>query len=79
MTDSQDGASYRPPPLLAGSLALHAAGALALAVAPRHWRAIAGVLVADHVVLAAASLWPRSQVGKFCSVGKTRAGNYSVL
>ena len=59
MTDPQDGASYRPPPLLAGSLALHAAGALALAVAPRHWRAIAGVLVADHVVLAAASLWPR--------------------
>ena len=52
--------SYRPPPLLAGSLALHAAGALALAVAPRHWRAIAGVLVANHVVLAAASLWPRS-------------------
>jgi peptidoglycan/xylan/chitin deacetylase (PgdA/CDA1 family) len=53
------GASYRPPPLLAGSLALHAAGALALAVAPRHWRAIAGVLAADHLVLAAASLWPR--------------------
>jgi peptidoglycan/xylan/chitin deacetylase (PgdA/CDA1 family) len=52
--------SYRPPPLLAGSLALHAAGALAFAVVPRHWRAIAGVLVADHVVLAAASLWPRS-------------------
>jgi peptidoglycan/xylan/chitin deacetylase (PgdA/CDA1 family) len=51
--------SYRPPPLLAGSLALHAAGALAFAVAPRHWRAIAGALVADHVVLAAASLWPR--------------------
>jgi peptidoglycan/xylan/chitin deacetylase (PgdA/CDA1 family) len=52
--------SYRPPPLVASSLALHAAGALAFAVAPRHWRAIAGVLVADHVVLAAASLWPRS-------------------
>jgi peptidoglycan-N-acetylglucosamine deacetylase len=52
--------SYRPPPLLAGSLALHAAGALALAAVPRHWRAIAGVLAADHLVLAAASLWPRS-------------------
>jgi peptidoglycan/xylan/chitin deacetylase (PgdA/CDA1 family) len=57
--DARGGASYRPPPLLAGSLALHAAGALALAVAPRHWRAIAGALVANHVVLAAASLWPR--------------------
>ena len=54
-----DRSGYRPPPLVAGSLALHAAGALALAAAPRHWRAIAGVLVADHVVLAAASLWPR--------------------
>ncbi|HSS50243.1 MAG TPA: polysaccharide deacetylase family protein [Thermoanaerobaculia bacterium] len=53
------GSSYRPPPLLAGSLALHAAGVLALAVAPRHWRAVAGVLAADHLVLAAASLWPR--------------------
>jgi peptidoglycan/xylan/chitin deacetylase (PgdA/CDA1 family) len=53
-------AGYRRPPLLAGSLALHAAGALAFAVAPRHWRAIAVVLAADHVVLAAASLWPRS-------------------
>jgi peptidoglycan/xylan/chitin deacetylase (PgdA/CDA1 family) len=56
---SRGTASYRPPPLLAGSLALHAAGALAFAVAPRHWRAIAGVLAADHLVLAAASLWPR--------------------
>jgi peptidoglycan/xylan/chitin deacetylase (PgdA/CDA1 family) len=57
---SRGRSGYRPPPLLAGSLALHAAGALAFAVAPRHWRTIAGVLVADHVVLAAASLWPRS-------------------
>lgn len=54
-----DLAGYRPPPLLAGSLALHAAGALALAAAPRQWRTIAGALVANHVVLAAASLWPR--------------------
>lgn len=53
---------YRPPALLLGSLALHAAGALALAAAPRHWKTIAGLLVADHVVLAAASLWPRSQL-----------------
>lgn len=60
LTRGHRGAStYRPPPLLAGSLALHAAGALAFAVAPRHWRAIAGVLAANHVVLAAASLWPR--------------------
>ena len=57
VAELRNGSSYRPPPLLAGSLALHAAGALAFAVAPRHWRAIAGVLAADHLVLAAAR-WP---------------------
>ena len=51
---------YRLPPLLLGSLALHAAGAATLAAAPRHWRMVAGALVANHVALAAASLWPRS-------------------
>lgn len=50
---------YRPPALLAGSLGLHAAGLAALALAPRHWAAVAGTLFANHVVLAAASLWPR--------------------
>jgi peptidoglycan/xylan/chitin deacetylase (PgdA/CDA1 family) len=50
---------YHPPALLAGSLGLHAAGVLALAAAPRHWPAVAATLFADHVVLAAASLWPR--------------------
>ncbi|HSF42139.1 MAG TPA: polysaccharide deacetylase family protein [Thermoanaerobaculia bacterium] len=50
---------YRPPALLAGSLGLHAASLAALALAPRHWPAVAGTLFANHVVLAAASLWPR--------------------
>ncbi len=54
--------SYRPPALLLGSLALHAAGALAVAAAPRHWKTVAGILFADHVALAAASLWPRGQL-----------------
>jgi peptidoglycan/xylan/chitin deacetylase (PgdA/CDA1 family) len=52
--------AYRPPALLAGSLGLHAAGVVALAAAPRHWLAVAGTLVANHAVLAAASLWPKS-------------------
>jgi peptidoglycan/xylan/chitin deacetylase (PgdA/CDA1 family) len=51
---------YRPPALLLGSLALHAAGAVALAAAPRHWRLVAGLLFTDHLTLTAASLWPRS-------------------
>jgi peptidoglycan/xylan/chitin deacetylase (PgdA/CDA1 family) len=52
---------YRPAPLLLGSLALHAAGAAAVAADPRRWRTVAGLLVANHVALAAVSLWPRSQ------------------
>ena len=60
MADRSD-QPYRLPVLLLGSLALHAAGAVALAAAPRHWRIVAGVLVANHVTLTAASLWPRGQ------------------
>lgn len=52
---------YRPTPLLLGSIALHAAGAAAVAADPRRWRTVAGLLVANHVALAAVSLWPRSQ------------------
>jgi len=53
--------TYRPPVLLAGSIGLHAAGLLALAAAPQQWPTVAGALVANHVVLGAASLWPRSR------------------
>jgi peptidoglycan/xylan/chitin deacetylase (PgdA/CDA1 family) len=53
--------SYRPTPLMLGSLALHAAGAMALAGDPPRWRSVAGLLLANHVALAAVSLWPRSQ------------------
>jgi len=53
---------YRPTPLLLSSAALHAAGAAALALAPRHWLAAAGILFANHVVLASVSLWPQSRL-----------------
>ena len=59
MTD--DRPPYRPPALLLGSLGLHAAGLAALAAAPRHWPAVAAGLFANHVVLATATLTPRSQ------------------
>jgi peptidoglycan/xylan/chitin deacetylase (PgdA/CDA1 family) len=52
---------YRPPALLAGSIGLHAAGIVSLAAVPRYWPVIAATLVANHVALAAASLWPRSR------------------
>jgi peptidoglycan/xylan/chitin deacetylase (PgdA/CDA1 family) len=51
---------WRPTPFLAASGLLHAAGLLALAAAPRHWRWIAGTLMADHCAIAASGLWPRS-------------------
>lgn len=53
---------YRPAPFLIGSMALHVAGAAAVAVSPRHWPWVAGTLFADHVILAAFSLWPQSRV-----------------
>jgi len=55
-----DRRAWRPSPLVLASLGLHAAGAVALALAPRRWRWIAGALFADHVVLTAAGLWPQS-------------------
>lgn len=54
--------SYRPTPFLLGSAALHAAGLLTAALAPRHWPAVAGTLFANHVVIATFSLWPQSRV-----------------
>jgi len=58
---AEDRRPYRPSPLLIGSMALHAAGIAAVAADPRRWRTVAGLLVANHVALAAVSLWPRSQ------------------
>lgn len=54
--------SYRPTPLLLGSIALHAAGAAALLLSPRHWPHVAGTLFANHVALAGLSLWPQSRL-----------------
>ena len=47
------------PPLFKASAAVHA-GAAALALAPGGWPWAAGALVANHAVLTAAGLWPRS-------------------
>jgi peptidoglycan/xylan/chitin deacetylase (PgdA/CDA1 family) len=49
-------------PFLKASVALHAAAIPALAIAPRQWPWVLGALVADHHVLIAGGLWPRSTV-----------------
>ncbi len=60
----QDDASRRwsPPPLLYASASVHLAAAAAVLARPRVWPWALGALVANHVALAAAGLWPRSQL-----------------
>src|SRR5215469_16949749 len=50
----------RLSPLIRGSLWLHGGTALALLVRPQLWPWGVGALLADHLVLTAAGLWPRS-------------------
>jgi peptidoglycan/xylan/chitin deacetylase (PgdA/CDA1 family) len=61
---SQDGVSRRwsPSPLLYASAAVHLGAAAAALARPRAWPWALGALVANHVALAAAGLWPRSQL-----------------
>jgi len=51
---------WLPTPLLRASAGVHAASLLLLALRPRAWRWSLGLSVADHLVLLAASLAPRS-------------------
>jgi len=44
------------------SAGIHAAAAVALAAAPRHWQMAAAALVGNHIALAGAGLWPRSRL-----------------
>lgn len=51
---------WRPTPFLAASAALHGAGLVTAAAAPGWLPIVAAVLLADHVAVTAAGLWPRS-------------------
>jgi peptidoglycan-N-acetylglucosamine deacetylase len=53
---------WRPSPLLVASAAVHLGAAAALIARPRAWPWTLSALLANHVVLAAAGLWPRSQL-----------------
>ena len=58
--ESRAAPARRLSPLIRGSLWLHGGTALALLVRPRLWPWGIGALIADHLVLTAAGLWPRS-------------------
>jgi peptidoglycan/xylan/chitin deacetylase (PgdA/CDA1 family) len=63
MTDESGPSSrWTPSPLLLASGAVHLGAAAALLARPRAWPWALGALVANHVALAAAGLWPRSQL-----------------
>jgi peptidoglycan-N-acetylglucosamine deacetylase len=51
-----------PSPLLSASAALHLGAGAALLVRPHVWPWALGAVAANHVLLAAAGLWPRSQL-----------------
>jgi peptidoglycan/xylan/chitin deacetylase (PgdA/CDA1 family) len=58
-----DGArQWRPALALRVSGWLHAGGAIAAAAQPEVWPAIAGTLIANHLLFAGACVWPRSKL-----------------
>jgi peptidoglycan-N-acetylglucosamine deacetylase len=53
---------WSPAPLLYASAALHVGAVAAVLARPRVWPWALGAVVANHVALAGAGLWPRSQL-----------------
>jgi peptidoglycan-N-acetylglucosamine deacetylase len=53
---------WSPSPLLYASAAVHVGAAAAMLARPRAWPWALGALAANHLGLAAAGLWPRSQL-----------------
>jgi peptidoglycan/xylan/chitin deacetylase (PgdA/CDA1 family) len=60
MSDIRD--RWTPTPLLSGSVALHGLAAASVAVRPWLWPWALGAVVANHALLTAAGLWPRSSL-----------------
>jgi peptidoglycan-N-acetylglucosamine deacetylase len=60
MTGAHQPPRWRAPPLLLVSGAVHISAVAALIARPRAWPWALGALVANHIALAAAGLWPRS-------------------
>jgi len=53
---------WTPSPLLYASAALHLGAVAAVLARPRVWPVALGAVVANHVALTAAGLWPRSRL-----------------
>jgi peptidoglycan-N-acetylglucosamine deacetylase len=53
---------WRPSPLIRGSVVLHVGAAGLALVRPHLWPWAAAAVVADHLLLGAAGLWPRSRL-----------------
>jgi peptidoglycan-N-acetylglucosamine deacetylase len=62
MNQREKTSRWRPAPLLVASAAVHVGAAATLIARPRAWPWALGAVLANHVVLAAAGLWPRSQL-----------------
>jgi peptidoglycan/xylan/chitin deacetylase (PgdA/CDA1 family) len=62
MNQRESASRWRPAPLLIASAGVHLGAAAALIARPRVWPWALSALLANHVVLAAAGLWPRSQL-----------------
>lgn len=56
------GNRWKPPLAVSASVALHAGAAILLIARPSLWPWVLGAVVADHVMLTAAGLWPRSKL-----------------
>ena len=52
---------WRPSPAMRLSAGLHGAALGLLALHPAWWPWLGGAVVADHALLSAAGMWPRSQ------------------
>jgi peptidoglycan-N-acetylglucosamine deacetylase len=61
-TDATGARTWRPSPLIQGSLALHLGAAAAVIARPRLWPWAVSAVVADHLLLIGAGLCPRSQL-----------------
>ena len=61
-TQSAAPARWQPSPLILGSVGVHIGAAAALMIAPGQWPSAAGTIIANHLLITAAGLWPRSRL-----------------